>query len=80
MDGSIVYWGSSDGCYNVFPCDAGTTSGTGGTGGSATCTFGADQTCNDNPILSSIRGHCTDAGVCECDGNAGTNPDSGRCR
>jgi hypothetical protein len=90
-DGSIAYAGSTDACYNAM-CDAGPppldgppasgtagAGGSGGTGGSAVCSFGADQTCNDNPILSSIRGHCTDAGVCECDGNAGTNPDSGRC-
>ena len=42
------------------------------------CTFGADQTCNDDPRISSIRGRCTDAGACAC-GDAETNPDSGRC-
>ena len=47
--------------------------------GGAVCTFGADQTCNDSPLISSIHGHCTDAGVCECTFDAGTNPDSGRC-
>jgi hypothetical protein len=65
---------------------AGTTgsAGTGGSGGAAggsgapVCTVGADQSCNDNPALSSLHGHCTDAGVCACS-DAGTNPDSGRC-
>src|SRR5262245_845111 len=47
--------------------------------GGAVCTFGADQTCNDSPLISSIHGHCTDAGVCECTFGGGLNPDSGRC-
>ena len=58
----------NDQCIQPLPCPD----------GGAVCTFGMDQTCNDNPIISSIRGRCTDAGVCAC-GDAGTNPDSGRC-
>lgn len=68
-NGSIAFLGNNDGCMQVT-CDAGTTA--------AVCTFGADQTCNDNPIVSSIHGRCTDAGACVCS-DAGTNPDSGRC-
>ena len=63
----------------------GGTGGRGGAGGTgadastaAVCTFGADQTCNDDPRVSSIHGRCTEAGACVC-GDAGTNPDSGRC-
>jgi len=61
---------------------AGGRGGAGGTGADAStaavCTFGADNTCNDDPRISSIHGRCTDAGACAC-GDAGTNPDSGRC-
>jgi hypothetical protein len=69
VNGAFASRGYDDGCVAGSPCpDAG-----------AVCTFGADQTCNDNPILSSIHGHCTDAGTCACTFDAGTNPDSGRC-
>ena len=30
------------------------------------CTFGADQTCNEDPRVSSFWGRCTEAGTCEC--------------
>jgi hypothetical protein len=30
------------------------------------CEFGADQTCNDNPIISSLHGVCHKDGTCEC--------------
>lgn len=42
------------------------------------CTPGANQTCNDNPALSSIRGECTAAGRCLCP-NSSLNPETGRC-
>jgi hypothetical protein len=42
------------------------------------CTPGADQTCNDNPALSSIRGQCTAAARCLCP-NSLVNPETGRC-
>lgn len=32
----------------------------------APCTFGADQTCNADPTVSSIHGRCTEAGTCVC--------------
>src|SRR4029079_5406598 len=73
LNGQLKFLIVGDSCYMVT-CDA----GTGIDGPHAVCTPGADRTCNDNPIISSIHGHCTDAGVCEC-GTFGTNPDSGRC-
>jgi hypothetical protein len=42
------------------------------------CTPGQDQTCNENPALSSIHGHCTDAATCTCS-IGGLNPATGRC-
>jgi hypothetical protein len=30
------------------------------------CTFGADQTCNDNPAISSLHGVCQKDGSCLC--------------
>jgi hypothetical protein len=44
----------------------------------AVCTPGADQTCNDNPALSSIRGQCTPAARCLCP-NSVINTNTGRC-
>ena len=43
------------------------------------CTPGADQTCNDNPIISSLHGHCTNAGQCVCGTGFVFNPNTGRC-
>jgi hypothetical protein len=43
----------------------------------ATCTVGEDQTCNDNPALSAIHGHCIEGGYCQC--NGGANPLTGKC-
>jgi hypothetical protein len=43
------------------------------------CTLGADQSCNDNPIVSAIHGHCTAAGACECGTGFILNPNTGRC-
>lgn len=86
--GRIVFLGNNDGCFQLTcPPDAGTDATDARTdvadaGADATtaaiCTPGADQTCNDNPLWSSIHGSCTDAGACVCR-DAGTNPDSGRC-
>jgi hypothetical protein len=46
------------------------------------CTIGADQTCNDNPIVSSYQGHCV-AGAggtrCVCNQPFTLNPNNGRC-
>jgi hypothetical protein len=45
---------------------------------SAGCTVGQDQTCNDDPTISSIHGHCLTAGYCSCYPNA-INPSTGKC-
>lgn len=45
----------------------------------AVCEFGADQTCNDNPIISSLHGRCLPDGTCECLGAFAKNPETGRC-
>ena len=42
------------------------------------CTVGMDQTCNDNPALSAIHGHCLDGGHCNCQGHE-INPATGKC-
>lgn len=41
------------------------------------CTYGMDQTCNDDPTRSSIDGHCNQNGTCIC--NRGYNAWTGRC-
>jgi hypothetical protein len=43
------------------------------------CSFGRDQTCNDDPTVSTLWGHCNQDGTCSC--MVGTiNPTTGRCR
>ena len=41
------------------------------------CTFGQDQTCNEDPVISSLRGTCLADGTCKCSGAA--SPATGRC-
>jgi hypothetical protein len=55
-----------EGCVNSADC-------------APVCTPGADQTCNDNPIVSSLHGHCTAAGICQCNPGVILNPNTGRC-
>jgi len=45
----------------------------------AACTFGADQTCNEDPRVSSIWGRCTEHGTCECNAGFELGP-SGYCK
>ncbi|HWA71056.1 MAG TPA: hypothetical protein VG937_01910 [Polyangiaceae bacterium] len=53
---------------------------TGGSAGSiASCTQGADQTCNDNPSVSAILGTCLADGTCHCDTGSIINPSTGKC-
>lgn len=44
------------------------------------CTPGADQTCNDEPVISSLRGHCLSDLTCACLPGFTVNPATGRCR
>jgi hypothetical protein len=46
----------------------------------AVCTFGADQTCNDDPLLSSIHGTCNQDGTCTCQPGFKPSSTSGRCK
>jgi hypothetical protein len=41
------------------------------------CTFGKDQTCNEDPTVSSLRGTCLADGTCKC--SSSTSPYTGRC-
>jgi hypothetical protein len=43
------------------------------------CTPGQDQTCNDNPILASLHGHCTEGLRCVCGTGWSLNSTTGRC-
>lgn len=45
----------------------------------APCTFGADQTCNEDPKVSSLWGKCTEQGVCVCNEGFELSP-GGYCR
>jgi hypothetical protein len=44
------------------------------------CTPGADQTCNDDPRVSSLWGACDNNGLCSCKDGFSVNPATGRCR
>jgi hypothetical protein len=60
---------ASSSSHTVSTCNCGAgcfIPGYGCVGPAGTCTVGADQTCNDNLALSSIRGRCVDQGRCLC--------------
>jgi curli biogenesis system outer membrane secretion channel CsgG len=44
------------------------------------CTFGADQTCNEDKSVSTLWGYCTSLGVCECNHGFEVSPTSHLCR
>jgi hypothetical protein len=46
---------------------------------SKVCTPGSDQTCNDNPAISSLHGVCESDGTCTCKDGYTKNPKTGRC-
>jgi hypothetical protein len=46
----------------------------------AACTPGADQTCNDSPIVSALWGMCDAPGVCRCKEGFSINLKTSRCR
>ncbi|MGC4118798.1 MAG: hypothetical protein QM765_30400 [Myxococcales bacterium] len=43
------------------------------------CTFGQDQTCNDDLIVPSILGVCSRDGTCTCSSGTSLNSATGRC-
>jgi hypothetical protein len=44
------------------------------------CTFGADQTCNEDKSVSTLWGYCTSLGVCECNHGFEVSPTTHLCR
>jgi hypothetical protein len=43
------------------------------------CTPGADQTCNDDPAISSLHGKCNADSTCTCSAGFMKNAKTGRC-
>jgi hypothetical protein len=43
------------------------------------CQVGMDQSCNDNPVISSLHGVCEADGTCTCNNGFQKNPATGRC-
>jgi hypothetical protein len=46
----------------------------------AVCTFGEDQTCNDDALISSIQGTCNQDGTCTCHPGFSRSATSGKCK
>ncbi len=44
------------------------------------CTPGMDQTCNEDSLISSLRGKCNDDGTCTCDAGATKIVSTGKCK
>jgi hypothetical protein len=74
----IPSFGGNGASAGSEPGSAGDTS-SGGTGEPGVCTPGADQTCNDNPIVSALWGHCEADGTCSCNAGFAVNATTGRC-
>src|SRR5262245_54256204 len=45
----------------------------------AGCTFGQDQTCNDDLAMSAISGRCSTEGTCSCKSGFAIRLGSGKC-
>lgn len=43
------------------------------------CTPGADQSCNEDPRLAALHGHCTAFGACQCRPMYPKSPTTGKC-
>ena len=43
------------------------------------CTPGSDQTCNDDPAISSLHGVCQEDGTCTCKSGFAKSTKTGRC-
>jgi hypothetical protein len=54
-------------------------SSTSGDENALVCEPGRDQTCNDDPAISSLHGTCKPDGSCECIEGVAKNPATGRC-
>jgi hypothetical protein len=68
-------------CSDAKPENTPTDSGTSGSDAAQpVCEPGADQTCNDNPAISSLHGTCLPNGTCECAEGIEKNAATGRCR
>ena len=61
-------------CAKVACLDGGVADGN----ATGICTPGQDQTCNENPVISSLRGTCQPDGTCVCSSGA-PSPSTGRC-
>lgn len=61
------------------PQEADATSGDEADGSALVCELGRDQTCNDDPAISSLHGTCKPDGTCECAAGVEKNPATGRC-
>ena len=74
---SLCLLACTDSTQVTEPTDS---SSSGGDGASAVCEPGADQTCNDDPAISSLHGRCLPNGTCECVDGIEKNAETGRCR
>jgi hypothetical protein len=74
---SILLLACADSTKPAEPNDSGTSGGDGAS--EMVCEPGADQSCNDNPAISSLHGRCLPNGTCECQGGIEKNPETGRC-
>lgn len=61
------------------PAEAEEASTSGGEGSEVVCEPGMDQSCNDDPAISSLHGRCLPNGTCECANGIEKNPETGRC-
>lgn len=60
-------------------CVAGCSGGESPPPDSKVCTPGSDQTCNDDPAISSLHGVCEADGTCTCKSDFAKNTKTGRC-
>jgi len=72
---ALVLLGCSDAAERTETPESAASAG----GEAAVCEPGADQTCNDDPAISSLHGACRQDGTCLCNEGVAKNSETGRC-
>jgi hypothetical protein len=79
-EGSVQDWPANGAALVAAHCAPADPDGGLGDGGAGGCLFGHDESCNDDPEVSSYEGACRSDGTCACREGFELNPATGRCR
>ena len=76
---SVSLAACADSSSTAEPTDSSVSGTSGGDVAAGVCEPGRDQTCNDDPAISSLHGTCMPDRTCVCMADVEKNPATGRC-